>query len=213
MTELTKSIKLSECSWIWQFWQIIVNFITAKLAWQNWKFEEILVKFVTGKSAKWMWRIWQIFAIFVTVCICGHISRNLEVNYKRNWETEARHEGNLTDWLLTGNRQKTNGILWPRLYVHKNTKGTDQLKRTWKISEKILTSIDVHWILCTQQNLNNYTLQSSLSWGELSPWVGSLSKNKQKWIKKLPNIYGIITHFYEWKSVITHSGWDERIKC
>ena len=38
----------------------------------------------------------------------------------------------MTDWWLTDNRQKTNGILWPRLYVHKNTKGTDQLKRTLK---------------------------------------------------------------------------------
>ena len=113
----------------------------------------------------------------------------------------------MTDWWLTGNRQKTNGILWPRLYVHKNTKGTDQLKRTWKISEKILTSIDVHWILCTQQNLNNYTLQSSLSWGELSPWVGSLSKNKQKWIKKLPNIYGIITHTFLWMEECYYSFW------
>ena len=154
MTELKKSIKLSECSWIWQFWQIIVNFITAKLAWQNWKFEEILVKFVTGKSAKWMWRIWQIFAIFVTVCICGHISRNLEVNYKRNWETEARHEGNLTDWLLTGNRQKTNGILWPRLYVHKNTKGTDQLKGTLR---DLRENIDFN--RCPLENMHSTTLK------------------------------------------------------
>ena len=155
------------------------------------------------------------FLPFLLLCTFVDISQETwRQTIKKELKDRSKTWGKL-DWLVTDWQQTKNQwhSLAETLCAYKNTKGTDQLKRTWKISEKILTSIDVHWILCTQQNLNNYTLQSSLSWGELSPWVGSLSKNKQKWIKKLPNIYGIITHFYEWKSVITHSGWDERIKC
>ena len=57
-----------------------------------------------------------------------------------------------SDWLATD--KKINGILWPRLYVRKNTKGTDQLKGTLKDFRE-----NIDFNRCPLDNMHSSTLK------------------------------------------------------
>lgn len=104
IAELTKFTKLRARSWIWQFWQIIVNFITAKSTWQNWQFWRNFSQICHSEISLVDVTNWQIFAIFVTVYINVDISQETwrqTIKGTERQKQDMRETWLTSDWLAT----------------------------------------------------------------------------------------------------------------